>query len=56
LRVNGFVERAAAIQLDAHEPAGFPIDILLAADAFDKLCVVAGFSGRNRQQQGTLEA
>jgi hypothetical protein len=56
LRVNGVVERAVAIQSDAHLATAFPVDILDAAFAFDKLLMSTEFACRLGEEQGAAEA
>ncbi len=56
LVVDRLVERAVAIQGDAHEPTGFDVDVFDAALAFAKLFMVTGLACRLGIEQRTAIA
>ncbi len=56
LGVDGVVERAVAVERDAHLAAKFDVDIFDAAFAFEELLVGAGLLRGDRKEEGAAKA
>ena len=56
LAIDGLIERAGAVEGNAHVPTSFPIGVDVSAFAFEELRMIAGFAGCLRNKQGATKA
>ncbi len=56
LGINGVVERAVAIESDAHQSPSFPVEVFDTAFAEGLLFMVTGLPGRDGSKQGATKA